>query len=175
MVNFKRFMRKRESWPRFASKVALVLGLMAGVGAAAGSRYSIAYDPQEVSCIEEYDVYLVDHGDTEMVRGGLYAFDSGVLEPFYKESRPLIKYLKGMPGDQVEINADQQVLINGEFVTYGLHLSEKMKREPTSFMGKGQLSENQYWMLGTSQESFDSRYWGAARKEQVFGRVYPIF
>lgn len=165
-----------ESWKVFGIKslaIAVILYLM---GAAFAARYMIVGDPQTVRCIPGYDVYLVDTKDKVPVRGGLFVFLSKDLSPIYKEGTKMLKYLRGMPGDTVEVRQNDQVFINGEASEFGLTLAaEKLGQPASHFHGKAKLKENEYWFLGTSPRSFDSRYWGAVSGEKIVGRAYPLF
>jgi len=170
------FCRKREDWPRFAAKAALALGLVLTAGVAFFSRYTVAIDAQVERCLPDYRVYLVDHGDTRPVRGRLYHFRSGDLSPFYPAGTAMLKILAGVPGDHITIADNDQVRVNGVLVGVGLTLAkEKLGRSPGDFHGRTELAADQYWFLGTSPVSFDSRYWGAVPREAIVGRAYPIF
>ncbi len=173
---FGRFLRKKESWSLFSVKVVVLLSLMLVAGTTFFSRFSIAIDPQQERCIPGYRVYLVDHQDQELIRGELYAFRSKDLSPIYDEGTEMLKYLKGVPGDRIVINESDQIFINDKPDQWGLSLAEEKLGQPASnFRGNVTLGENQYWFMGTSTKSFDSRYWGTISGEQIIGRAYPIF
>lgn len=88
----------------------------------------------------------------------------------------MLKYMRGMPGDTVEVRKNDQVFINGEASEHGLLLAgEKLGQPASKFYGKATLKEDEYWFLGTSPRSFDSRYWGAVTRDQIIGRAYPLF
>jgi len=172
----RRFLRKKESWRKYFMKAALVLVVILLAGTAFASRYSIVGDPQEVRCIPGYTVYLLDRKNTTPVRGELYAFKSKDLSPIYGKGTEMLKYLRAIPGDVVEVRENNQVFINGKPSVMGLGLAEEKLGQPANnFYGKTTLGENQYWFLGTSPESFDSRYWGAVTGESIVGRAYPLF
>lgn len=167
---------QKEPWPKYLLKAGLVLGVMLLFGMYFGSRYRIVGDPQTVRCIPGYTVYLLDLEDKELVRGGLYVFRSKNLEPIYAEGTHLLKYLRGLPGDLIEVRSNDQVFINDKASEAGLSLAqEKLRRPASSFYGKVVLGKDELWFLGTSPLSFDSRYWGAVKRENIVGRAYPIF
>lgn len=171
----KRYLKKQESWQRFALKASLMLSVLFIAGAAFASRYRIGYDPQVLSCIPEFNVYLLDLKDRSLERGALFAFKAERMEPVWEEGTRMVKYLYGMPGDRVEIDRYERVFINGENVATGLFVAHKVGKRKKDFMGKGELAEDSYWFFGSSPTSFDSRYWGHVHSDQVIGRVYPIF
>ncbi len=167
---------KKEPWFKFSIKVVFILTAIFLIVMAFFSRFSFAVDPQLKSCIPEYSFYLVDNKDKKIIRDKLFAFRSKDLSPLYEKNTKMIKYIRAMPGDTVEINKDNQILINAQLYATGLILAQEKLGQPDSyFQGKKNLTDNQYWGLGTSEESFDSRYWGAISREDIIGRVYPIF
>lgn len=167
--------KKKEPYKVFALKATLVLALIIGAGTAFLSRYQFGYDPQLYKCIPEYSLYLIDKKDTQLQKGNIYAFRSKGMKPFFKNGVTMLKYLRGEPGDHVEINQDTKILINGEQQGIGLRYAEKLGVGPEAFIGQRILSEGNYWFMGTSSFSFDSRYWGTVETQQVIGRAYPIF
>lgn len=169
----KLFARK-ESWSRFSAKAGVFLALL-GLVALFFSRYTIAYDPQDVRCLPDHSVYLIDKKDRRMVRDGLYAFEGKGLTPLFEDGQQMIKRLKGLPGDNVEIDTLESIIINTHVVTRGLSLLEKLDKPIASFVGKGQLGQGNYWFMGETDDSFDSRYWGTVTDEQIIGRAYPLF
>lgn len=167
--------RKREPWRVFGVKALVMVGVMVAVGAAFMSRYRIGIDPQDIKCIPGKTFYLVDLSDRDLQRGRIYAFHSQGVEPFFRDGTRMVKFLRGVPGDQVEIRKDQSILVNGQEQGWGLSLAMDLKQPITSFMGKKTLQAGEFWFMGLSDVSFDSRYWGSVSNEQIIGRAYPLF
>lgn len=166
---------RKESWKRFALKAAIVLVLLWIAGTSFAGRYRIAYDPQLERCLPNHSVYLIDLKDKELHRDAIYAFSAKGMEPLYDDGTKMLKILSGMPGDTVEVNKNWEVVVNGEVKQLGLQLANKLNVPASHFFGKGVLPEKHYWFLGESISSFDSRYWGAVKDEQIIGRAYPLF
>ena len=166
---------RKESWKRFALKAAIVLALLWIVGLSFADRYRIVYDPQLERCLPNHSVYLIDLKDKELHRGAIYAFSAKNMEPFYDDGTMMLKVLSGMPGDTVEVNKNQEIVVNGDVKQVGLQLANKLNVPVSHFFGKGVLPEKHYWFLGESVSSFDSRYWGSVKDEQIIGRAYPLF
>lgn len=167
--------RRHESWRRFALKALLTLAILWLAGSAFASRYRIGFDPQEVKCLPGYSVYLIDLKDRELQRDAVYAFSARGLDPLFKDGTQMVKILRGLPGDTVEVTEQHRVLVNGSLVGEGLYLAERLKVPESRFYGRATLGEDNYWFMGTSPLSFDSRYWGTVKHEQVIGRAYPLF
>lgn len=168
--------RKREPWLAFGIKAAALLTILIMAGMAFADRYAIVADPQLVKCIPGTTLYLVDKYDTQPVRDGLFMFYSKDLDPIYEKGTKMLKYMRGVPGDRIEIRDNDQVFINNVASEWGLELAEeKLGRKASDFHGAMTLGSDQFWFMGTSVKSFDSRYWGAVNRNDIVGRAYAIF
>lgn len=166
---------RKEPWKRFTFEAVITLAVLWTAGTAFASRYRIGYDPQKEKCLPGYSAFLIDLKDQHLERGGIYAFVTRGLTPFYKDGTRMVKILRGMPGDTVEIKAQREVIVNGEVVGEGLYLADALHQPESRFYGKAELKEGNYWFMGKSPLSFDSRYWGTVKDDQIIGRAYPLF
>lgn len=167
---------ERKPWKPFILKVIVLITLMGIVMGYFLSRYRIGYDSQLVKCIPGTTLYLIDKKDKEVKRDAIYAFTAKGLEPIFAEGTQMVKFVRGMPHDSIEITPhDYRVLINEHELFRGLPLAKRLGRDNDSFVGKGTLKDKEYWFFGSSEESFDSRYWGVVHEEQIVGRAYPLF
>ncbi|KGM26747.1 S26 family signal peptidase [Photorhabdus sp. RM96S] len=172
---FKKYLVKKESWKRFGVKAGVTLLILWTAGAAFASRYRIGIDPQQEKCLPGYTFFLIDLKDQSLEKGAVYAFSAKNMEPFYKDGTRMVKILTGMPGDKVEINDKWKITVNGDVVGEGLQLAGKLHLPESHFYGKATLKEDNYWFMGKSPFSFDSRYWGTVKNDQIIGRAYPLF
>lgn len=170
-----RFVRKREPWLRFALKFVITGMLIVGTGYALASRFSIAYDPQIASCFYDHRVFLIDKRNNQLERGAIYAFSAKGLDPFFDDGTAMAKILVGLPGDEILITAEGVISVNGDVVGDGFMHSAALDMVPEDFAGRTTLAANTYWFMGETPESFDSRYWGTVKMEQIIGRAHPIF
>lgn len=152
--------------------VALAVMLVAGVGFA--DRYRIGVDTQLVKCLPGSTFYLIDQKDQKLERGQIYQFSAQGLEPVYDDGTAMVKILVGLPGDTVRIDEYRNIYVNGAYVGHGLTHAQRLHRPESAFIGETQLKPGEYWFMGSSHESFDSRYWGTVHEEQITARAYPI-
>ncbi|MCB5162652.1 S26 family signal peptidase [Marinomonas algarum] len=169
------FLVKRQSWSRFGVKAAVVFLLITVFWLVFKSRFSIGIDTQLVKCIPGYTVYLIDKHDKTLIKDEIFVVLSSGLNPIYEDGTQLVKYLRGEPGDLIEIKDNHNIYVDGEFQGHGLSHSQTLHSSPESYMGSRTLKADEYWFMGISDRSFDSRYWGSASSEQVYGKAYPIF
>ncbi len=83
-----------------------------------------------------------------------------------------IKQVSCQPGDTLELKG-RDYYCNGEFIASAKPLS--MKGEPLSaFRFSGPVPSGMLFVTGHHKDSYDSRYFGFVRKEDVKAIVYPI-
>lgn len=91
-----------------------------------------------------------------------------------REGDRIVKIVAAVPGDNVRI-AGTEMWINGE------HKDRLWLAKSLPGKGVGDydvemvLGERQYFVMGTTQESFDSRYWGPINREAIIGSAMPLF
>ena len=124
-----------------------------------------------------YSVALVQYGPHTLRRGDYIVFAfAGEAQAAYPglHGQPFFKIVRGMPGDTVTVDG-RSVAINGEIV--GLAKTHAYDRRPLEPIGATVIPPGQYYVQGTSPDSFDSRYRasGLVRAEQVLGTVVPLF
>lgn len=158
---------------RFLLKALPFSLLAAGAGWYATSRYEIGIDPQRNTCLD-WRVFLIDRYDQDVERDAIYAFRSTQMEPFFRNGTKVIKYVRGVPGDRVTVTPER-VTINGESQGQGLLLAKRLGKPAGRYRRDEIVPADQLWFMGTSLDSFDSRYWGYVSKVDVLGRAYPIW
>ena len=170
-----KWIKPQESWGRLIAQLIGITVLILLFACWFTQRFKIGYDPQRERCLPNHAVYLIDMNDKALHPGETYAFSSLGLQPIYPDGTTMVKILSAMPGDQVEVNEAWEIKVNGRVLQNGLHMARRLNLTALSFIGKGVLADNEYWFLGQSRNSFDSRYWGTVKGGQIIGRAYPLF
>lgn len=84
-----------------------------------------------------------------------------------------IKIIKGIPGETLEEN-DRIFSLNGDtlcFARFKAHSGKQL--DP--FHYKGKIPESSFFVMGTTYDSFDSRYFGFVEEKNVISILHPIF
>lgn len=170
-----KLIRQKQPWGQYAVKILALSVAMTAGAIIFMDRYRIGMDPQEEKCIPGITFYLIDRKDQELERGKTFVFRARGLEPVFRDGTQMVKFLTAMPEDIVEISEDQIVRVNGEPMGKGLSQAKRLGLSEEKFVGSGKIPADSYWFMGTSELSFDSRYWGTVKKEQIIGRAYPLF
>ena len=125
--------------------------------------FTCAIDKSMEPKIYENDIVIFKTANKDYKRGDIIAF---FLDG---EKYPYCKRVIGLPNDTVEFSEDGDVLINGI-------LLEENYIESPSFGNNGEnkivVPEGQYYVLGDNRcISYDSRYFGTIKKEQIKGKL----
>ncbi|MBV7542108.1 S26 family signal peptidase [Acidovorax sp. sic0104] len=85
----------------------------------------------------------------------------------------IVKKVMATEGDRVRIQGTE-LWINEQH-TERLWLAKSIPgRAPGDFDRDSVMGEHEMFLMGTTKESFDSRYWGTLRREQVLGYAIPL-
>jgi conjugal transfer pilin signal peptidase TrbI len=134
--------------------------------------YRIGVDGQKVRCLP-WSVFLVKQELPQSVRlGDLIQFRSGQVGHGF-DGLTFVKMVGGVAGDRVEVRGDT-LYING-VEREKLWLLKALQKKPGDLDQSYVIPQGQYLMLGTTRESFDGRYWGTVKQEQVLGSARPLF
>lgn len=166
-----RFVSERR---RFFLKAAVAYAVLGVAAVGFFSRFGIMVDPQKNACLP-YTLYIVDTHDQQVERDSYYAYRARGMEPFFEDGTLAGKQFVGMPGDKIRVG-EHQTFINGTPHRNGaLHLIDKLEQSVEETKRTVTLGEDEYFGMGTTMTSYDSRYWGTINQDQIYGRVYPIF
>lgn len=169
----------------FSRNKSLILNSVLGVGFSAlfistCSNYTLGKGGASATCLHAR-VFLIDHSDTSLRYNQLVAFTQTKELTFMPESigETWVKILVGQPGDTVRVTLDgvtvhtvdgaiNEYPLNARRVIASLDWSEEVERE-------WHLENGQLFVIGETESSFDSRFWGPTQVDNVQGASYALF
>lgn len=166
-------LQQREPWWRFITKAAVITAVILALFAWVESRYRIGIDGQAIRCLPDHKYYLVDMADREVQRGGIVAYRSIGLKPFFEDGTMMAKVIRGLPGDHLQVNQGG-VFINGEKVAEGFALAIRIGKNEADLYRDEVIPEGKYLLLAPAPESYDGRYWGYISANQIVGKAIPF-
>ena len=92
------------------------------------------------------------------------------------ELAPVGKFVMATAGDTVSVTRDG-LFVNGVFVPQSRALERDRQGRPLPRLAPGQyhVGLRSLWILGSSDRSFDSRYFGKVCSTRVIARVRPVW
>lgn len=138
-------------------------------------RYTFAYNGSISDCLNTR-FFLVDSWDQDVKRGDLAAFRMEKDNQYFKKGLKWIKMVGAQGGDKVQVTYDDMT-VNGN-IRYNINLwytLSKLKMDLSEVTPELTLKPDELFMVGETQSSYDSRYWGPIQKQDVIGRAYAIF
>jgi len=152
---------------------ALIVGLIVSEIFFAFVRVGIS--AQNIKCLPGTVFIARQSPPKAYQRGQTLAYRSHGLMPLLPDGYVVIKLVAGLPGDKVEVTP-AGISING---TYWGPLNpavlEKSGKTTESVTRSFKIPEGELLLLGTLPRSYDGRYWGTVKFEQVIGRAWMIW
>lgn len=159
-------------WMKISLLLVLVVGVVVQVLA---TRYVLGVDGQRVGCLP-WRVYFTEKAKGapyEPKRGDLVRFSGhGMDHPGFPDGIQITKFVAGVPGDTIEVKNDR-LYINGTF-SGRLWLLKTLGKEGGAFDRFEVVPSGRYFLLGTTPNSYDSRYWGFVESRQIMGRAHAL-
>lgn len=121
-------------------------------------------------------LYLWHKPDRATPRKGDYVVarmpDTGMAIGARKGDR-IVKRVAATEGDRVRVQGTE-LWINEEHADR-LWLAKSIPgKAPGDFDRDSVMVEHEIFLMGTTKESFDSRYWGTLRREEIIGYAIPL-
>lgn len=140
-------------------------------------RVVIAVPAQATSCLNSI-IFLVNFEQKPKVeRGEIIAFTFVGETPVLKTGDKVLKLVAAIPGDVVRVTEHALYINNikhpkakpmSKNLNTLSHAASKYEREVT-------LQDGEYFVIGETVDSYDSRYWGTIKHEQITGKAYAVF
>ena len=171
--NRPKILGKESTWGRWLLCTFFFTAAFCMGGKVLGTRYGIYADGRLYKCMP-YTLFILDKWQNKGEVNSYFAFHAKDTTLF-KDGATLAKQFVAGFSDSVEINENESILINNKEVRRGLNLADIMERERQDFMGKAVIEKDEFYALGSTSDSFDSRYWGTVNENQIVGKLYPVF
>lgn len=167
-----------ESRKRFLIRASVMLLVVGSMSVYAGTRFSIGYEMQdEFQCLP-WTLFLIDKHDKNIERGHYFAYSARHMEPLVKDGTITLKKAAAGPGDTVRVELNRTWVADQPQPNSQLMFPNAIKplyESMESLTRELVVAEGEFFAMGTLLGSYDSRYWGTVKSNQVIGRVYPLY
>jgi len=139
-----------------------------------GAHWRIGFDPQARRCLP-YRAYLLEtHKPEQVERGRIYYYLTEGAAPTPDGTRA-VKIVAGVAGDRVVVD-ERGVWVNGDlWGPLNERVLARASKSPASVRADYVLADRQVLMLGTSENSWDGRYWGPLGTHRILGEARPLW
>ena len=131
----------------------------------------VGWDSQLVRS-SEFELFIINKLQDEPKLGQYIAYHPSKND-YFDETVTFVKMIAAIPGDNIIIKDGYQRINGGE--PKFLHLMGTLKKKTNELDREVTVQEGQVWMMGTTDNSYDSRYTGAIPQENIIGYAYPVF
>jgi len=152
-------------------------GLMVGalLFAVIGAFVRVGIISQSITCLPG-TVFVIRQSPPDAYRRGqIIAYHSRGLAPLLPDGYKVAKLVAGLPGDQVEVTPNG-ISINGTYWgALNPDVLEKSGKTAESVSRSFQIPEGELLLLGSLPRSYDGRYWGTVKRDQVIGQAWRVW
>ncbi|NEX63388.1 S26 family signal peptidase [Noviherbaspirillum galbum] len=148
---------------------APLLYVAAGAGLAEVKKHgSLFFDQQRIACLP-WGLYAGTYDTGEIARGELVAFRVKGIPPM-KDGSVVVKIAAAREGDVVDI-AQGVVRVNGNVLGDVRYGARTLNKPVTAWDTHYTVGKNEYFMFGSEYRSYDSRYWGLIKGDQIVAKM----
>ncbi len=139
------------------------------------TRYLLGRNGAISNCLHTH-YFLVDTWDKNLNKGDIAAFYQQNKNPFFETGQKWIKMVAAVNNDSVRVNPNS-IVINDrkKYQLRTQYILGKLKRDFDSLKTKWIIPKEQYFFIGQSNTSFDSRFWGTVKRQDIIGKAYAVF
>ncbi|MGD9718133.1 MAG: signal peptidase I [Sulfurimonadaceae bacterium] len=133
-------------------------------------KYIIALDTTGSTTHKFFVVEKKESRDVELKNGEYVAFYfNHDNDPYYENGHNFIKKVACKEGETLSVIAND-FFCNEKYL--GIGKKRDSKNKPVElFKYDGKIPEGHYFVMGDSIHSYDSRYWGFVKKDQIIGKA----
>lgn len=121
------------------------------------------------------DFYMIDLKDKSVRVGNIIAFHMPKSVRFIRENEKVIKIVAGVGGDRLRVTMDG--VYNGKkfYKANARRISVKYNIPAETIERELTIPEGEVFLIGQTDHSWDSRFWGPVKLNSVIGKTYAIF
>jgi conjugal transfer pilin signal peptidase TrbI len=157
--------------------------------------YSVRISDSRTDCLP-YKLWFIDKTQKTLKAGDFIAFRTPSEASYVPEYKMWVKIVFAAGEGKVQVTPAQpgetkSIVVNGVDRSFPMagHVNVRSgdredtfsafaadtSGKPLSIIDSQEIRPGHYYVYATSERSYDSRYWGLVRQDEVLGKAYPIF
>jgi conjugal transfer pilin signal peptidase TrbI len=138
------------------------------------SRYTFGFNNAKSNCLYTW-FFLVDKWDKDIKPGDLAAFYMNKENKFYPAGMAWVKRVVAEGGDHLVIHKDQTIINNTVIVEHSLdYVLVHGEFTMDDVIPEITVPVNEYFLMGETPTTYDSRFWGTVKQKEIIGKAYAI-
>lgn len=143
------------------------------------ARYDVGFNGASLPCLNAR-LFLVDTWNQSIEEGDLVAFEMNQENDYFPTGLKWIKIAAGKPNSIIHKETERVFTSSGSEYDVSMNLMVtylKQKNPNTThsdFTGEIKTGEDEWFVLGETPASYDSRYWGPIKTKDIIGKAYAI-
>lgn len=138
------------------------------------SRYVIAYNKAISDCLYSR-AFLIDTWDKTINEGELIAFEMNVANEFYAPGMVWVKRVATHGSKTVMVTPESVDSATSHYNLSAKYVLRKLHKSQDELQSTWALADDELFMIGETLTSYDSRFWGPIKINDVKGRAYALF
>lgn len=140
------------------------------------SNFVIGMPTSQFSGCLSQKIFLVSKNEREVVRGGIYAIYLDRDLRIARRGAKLIKIVAAKGGDTVRVE-DDGIWVNEKiFLPVPLQgIAERLRIDLSDLKKTITVPPHQLYLVGNTDKSYDSRFWGTIDEKNVIGRAVTFW
>lgn len=130
-------------------------------------KYTEGCLPYSFYAVERRPAIVIQHGDVVM-------FTAHRMEPVLPDGSRIGKLVIGVPGDQVNVTHGR-LYVNGRYWGSTKLGAQKFAKLPSSWDKSYVLKQDEFFVFGSEPRSWDSRFWGPVKRDEIIALAHPLF
>jgi conjugal transfer pilin signal peptidase TrbI len=138
------------------------------------SRYTFGFNSAKSNCLYT-GFFLVDTWDKDIKPGDLAAFYMNKENKFYPVGMQWVKRVTAKGGDHVVIQKDTTTINDTTVIHHSLdYVLQHGEFTMDDVISQITIPDNEFFLMGETPTTFDSRFWGTVKREEIIGKAYAI-
>ena len=130
--------------------------------------------PKFSGCLT-HKIFLVSKLEEDVVRGGIYAVSMDRDLKIAKKGEKLMKIVAATGGDKVRVDLDGVWVNEKTYYPVPLHgIAGRLKIPESEVMKTITVPAGHLYLIGNTDRSYDSGFWGTIDEKNVIGRAITV-